>query len=1196
MSKDAEDDDSCGGLFGSLDEDAAAAPPPIDRDQIENLFVCMKISLQEANAFYAIHDWVFSQQQQQQQQQQPSNPESSNSMALVASLLLQRLVRAYEQRTATPNLKPAPPPQEEEEKEEEEPPTHHYSHKFSKYNRKTKNAPFQLSMVRVTPMVLQSLLFLGSDLYKILHFVGKEDHHITVADVATTCLEFLDHPSNDDDDNDKPEASLYKTYKKASASPSRDGIVARDNKGVVVPHTFGVFLIQSLETLRSQAIMLCELSFDFDLLYYLCCQSPRFARVMLNFDEARLAAWKLTRYMALRHHFEKTAFVLGAASGGGVINNVLSVRRAHILGMVASLVLMAALGDSVPTTTSNSSSRPIHNKTNERKRTFQTGVSVAERIKTPADKESAAATNTTTDNGVNASENDDDDDDDDNSEEEDDDENDDEEETSEKQHAHTTEDDMLDVVIHAANKLCKFLAWASVEHQDICAITKSEVERQVLTIAAAICSLPVVGSALPEEPLASEGSPPFWKAFCTSVPKLGFIRQNYRVIIDGIVLDTQHRLHPLSVSTPPITGALFLAPTVVGEPWELPPEDPKVTTNLFCRFVTQRQNIQPREKKKNIMGSSNDTVAAVALTTTDLTVASPPTTDRDASTADNDGDVAMEDATMLSSDNDEQDNTVETIYPPAITDAMELNEWTLSILSLSIVKPSDKLLQYLGVASNAGGSNFLREVICPVLNRVLIRIQNDDIVEHNGGNCVSVGNRDGQVYVNGDVSPDIQFCAAIVGLYYHALEAILDDEDNQSNHEKLCKSHGFHRALLACCYGCLFKAVGNYPKKIPIRSSYYKECTLYSLLGTVESSPYTFFKVTESFLRALGGSSQPKQQQSPSKRARGNHNDIVGRSPIVAGLPHILQRYVQKTFEIQVVDSVIWARSQSSTSDGTIMETIGKLKDRQSWPPDALDPVLPEEMEDLGILSADIGLEASLKKPANSNSEANFLSYALRKVLKVSYFRVQAICSALDIPATDSPVATQVLVAFRYLLRNCVEVLYDRHVDQMIMCAIYGVCKMMKIVPEVTFSKIIDAYLAVRGQELGEKSCQLIVRHVQIDANERAVGNIIMFYNQVFVGKMKKHLLTSTSLKRITRQLAKAPQTTATRNPDEQVATVAVAKDGDQEVIVSSGSNGNSNGESMNGVGDGSFLNRSDKKRTFARMGTNDLSLLPAAM
>jgi hypothetical protein len=149
-----------------------------------------------------------------------------------------------------------------------------------------------------------------------------------------------------------------------------------------------------------------------------------------------------------------------------------------------------------------------------------------------------------------------------------------------------------------------------------------------------------------------------------------------------------------------------------------------------------------------------------------------------------------DDAIPIEDDNAAPDESTATaVQPPVITDAMELNEWTLSVLSLSVVKPSDNLLQELDDHDDHGTTNVLKDIVVPVLNRALTRIQKDSNMDRY---VISVGKQDGQVYVNGDVTPDLQFYAAMVGVYYHALEALLADEVAP---KKPLSSEPFHRAL-----------------------------------------------------------------------------------------------------------------------------------------------------------------------------------------------------------------------------------------------------------------------------------------------------------------------------------------------------------------------------------------------------------------
>jgi len=236
--------------------------------------------------------------------------------------------------------------------------------------------------------------------------------------------------------------------------------------------------------------------------------------------------------------------------------------------------------------------------------------------------------------------------------------------------------------------------------------------------------------------------------------------------------------------------------------------------------------------------------------------------------------------------------------------------------------------------------------------------------------------------------------------------------------------------------------------------------------------------------------------------------------------------------------------------EGSVMDAINEMQllspdDKDlAWPPDVLKPTLPEEQDDYGEKKADKERsKRNAKKPGVGNPEYVFVGYVIRKLLKVVYFRISAFCNALEI-SPNYPVASQTWVAFRCLLRHHVRLLSDRHVDQLLLCALYGVCKIMQFEPELSFGKIIDVYTKVRGRELGDRACQRVVRHIRLVREEgppssgsktkrKLFGNVIHLYNQVFVPAMKNHLLQSKSLKKATLKLRRCAAEERTRATEE---------------------------------------------------------------
>jgi len=516
------------------------------------------------------------------------------------------------------------------------------------------------------------------------------------------------------------------------------------------------------------------------------------------------------------------------------------------------------------------------------------------------------------------------------------------------------------------------------------------------------------------------------------------------------------------------------------------------------------------------------------------------------------------------------------VTPPVLHDAMELNEWAVGLSFLEVVKPSQSLLDHLLLAvegddNNSNNTNGVdcvwQTVLVPVINKTLLRLSQEHLTEKTTRKApvvVQTGQVAGLVQVQGELTPDKQLCKVVVAFFYHALEAVLycekerwkvpnnnernrstgnmtmptsvatmqdeematptenagcnSDDDERTRLQKLVMNPNFHAALLACCTSCVTKAIGCTQKLHP--SSYLRNLQIYSILHVTGTTSYEFLKVSETFLRAL-----------TTETAAGK----LG-STLLFGLPRTLQRNIRRE-EVNILDSLLWARNGTAESLPDKIEDLQEKTAKQPpiclWPPQVLAPSMPEEKDDTGKDATNVQYPG----PDHEDYvEIRCISYILRKLLRLAYYRIEALCRYLQIP---SFVTAQVWITFRYLVRNRLELLYDRHVDHWILCCVYGVSRSIKYdEPELKFAKIIEAYVAIRESELGAVTCQRIVRHIKIGSNDKNapaaagsssssegnMGNVIALYNRVFVPAMKEHLVDSKSLKRCAAALAEVKE------------------------------------------------------------------------
>lgn len=111
----------------------------------------------------------------------------------------------------------------------------------------------------------------------------------------------------------------------------------------------------------------------------------------------------------------------------------------------------------------------------------------------------------------------------------------------------------------------------------------------------------------------------------------------------------------------------------------------------------------------------------------------------------------------------------------------------------------------------------------------------------------------------------------------------------------------------------------------------------------------------------------------------------------------------------------------------------------------------------------------------------------MRKAVKIACNRIQDLAEALEVPAQISALVTS---AFVDLVLLHPEILKGRHIDQMIVCTLYGVCRVNKV--DMTYRKILERY---RTQPQANSR---IYKEVQLlKAGEK--GDIIKFYNLVYV-------------------------------------------------------------------------------------------------
>lgn len=467
------------------------------------------------------------------------------------------------------------------------------------------------------------------------------------------------------------------------------------------------------------------------------------------------------------------------------------------------------------------------------------------------------------------------------------------------------------------------------------------------------------------------------------------------------------------------------------------------------------------------------------------------------------------------------------LFAESVIKPMEENEWINSLLldisRAKAIKPSTRLRLYLrsGGRSEQGGEDQWKDVMVLILNKVLGQVfahyfdlspspspSSESESTNEGASKINLG-PNGELNLAGikanmkvpEAITDDAFGAALLALYYFSLEAILFDESSRlktSKHPKLILNPSFHRALLSVCSICLLRAIGVqssmqvFDRNISLAAN--GKTDVLSVLELTRCSPYDYLKVSEIFLRS-------------SEQA------------IFGGLPANIRHHINE-IDDYLIQQPLWATSSLGNAKcKTLLNEVDSLSGLQIaetgptakyWPVASLMPTIEGEQDNMAAIGH---LKCKAGTPPESSplsNEYKYVDYLFRRMSLLASKRVSSLCTELSFPAS---VASEIWLAFRYVLRSQTFLLQDRHMDHVIVATTYAICKRLGLDPTKNlFSRIATAYVAINNDFISERSCHHLLQRVKINSSE-GYGNVIDFYNKVYLHAMKSYLLNSSTLR-----------------------------------------------------------------------------------
>uniref|UniRef100_A0A8C3B583 Retinoblastoma-associated protein n=1 Tax=Cyclopterus lumpus TaxID=8103 RepID=A0A8C3B583_CYCLU len=298
-----------------------------------------------------------------------------------------------------------------------------------------------------------------------------------------------------------------------------------------------------------------------------------------------------------------------------------------------------------------------------------------------------------------------------------------------------------------------------------------------------------------------------------------------------------------------------------------------------------------------------------------------------------------------------------------------------------------------------------------------------------------------------------------VRLYYKIMEAMLKSEEKRlsvQNFSKLLNDSTFHTSLLACALEVVMATYGG--------GSFETDLCFPWILDVVDLPAFDFYKVIESFIKA---------EPTLSK-------DIV---------KHL------ETCENLIMERIAW-RTDSPLFELLKQEHGGGAADQVETPASFSQPLQHNHTAKV-LIDDNQYLWCSLS--SDQKSFRVFSVVSLSVVYRLAYSRLQILCSYL---LSSHPELEPIIwTLFQHTLQHEHELMRDRHLDQLMMSAMYAICKVKSV--DLRFKTIVTAYKNMPNTN------QETFKHVLI--TEGHYDSIIVFYNQVFMQKLKTNILQYAS-------------------------------------------------------------------------------------
>uniref|UniRef100_UPI003AAFA32C retinoblastoma-associated protein isoform X1 n=1 Tax=Centroberyx gerrardi TaxID=166262 RepID=UPI003AAFA32C len=335
-----------------------------------------------------------------------------------------------------------------------------------------------------------------------------------------------------------------------------------------------------------------------------------------------------------------------------------------------------------------------------------------------------------------------------------------------------------------------------------------------------------------------------------------------------------------------------------------------------------------------------------------------------------------------------------------------------------------------------------------------------------------------------------------VRLYYRVMESMLKSEEKRlsvQNFSKLLNDSAFHTSLLACAlevvmatYGGSCFKTGGYNHGSGGDPAETDLCFPW-ILDVFELAAFDFYKVIESFIKA-----EPSLSKDIVKHLESCEHRIMENIAWRTGSPlfELLKRTHEEGPAEQAETPAAFNQPLQHNHTAADLYLSPMRPNHRVLPPES--PATPSSQPASQAPAQPAGQTPRLPK-------SNSLSLFYKKLYRLAYTRLKMLCSYLLSSHPDLEPIMWTL--FQHTLQHEYELMRDRHLDQLMMSAMYAICKVKNV--DLRFKTIVTAYKNMSNTRQ-ETFKQVLISEGHYDS-------IIVFYNQVFMQKLKTNILQYAS-------------------------------------------------------------------------------------